>query len=264
MQCWLSVSFEAVKAWFVSDIHITGPEDVRLARFEAFLRARLGDGTTHVFLVGDIFDLWVGGDSFFSNRYAGVIAAVRDLRAKSIDVLYFEGNHDLHLAKIWSEQLGCRVFTEPRYFDLGSYRVRVEHGDQMNPADTGYLILRAALRTSVMEWLSDALPGRFVQKIGNGMSRSSRKWTSSSLKARNEAAIREMIHSHAKRVYKSDEAFDFIFSGHVHVRDDFSWKPEEGAMVRSINLGWWTYDEPSQAYCLTDSGGQWLPVETST
>jgi UDP-2,3-diacylglucosamine hydrolase len=260
MRTWLSASFETVKAWFVSDIHIKGPDDDRLSRFESFLRARLEDSTTHLFLVGDIFDLWVGGDDFFSKRYSGVVDLIRSLRAKAIDVIYFEGNHDLHLEKVWSDQLGCRVCTKPAYFDLGPYRVRVEHGDQMNPADTGYLILRSALRTPFIEWLSDTLPGKFLHGLGRGMSHSSRKWTSSSLKARNETSIVEMIRSHAIRVYKDDEPFDFIFSGHVHVRDDFEWRGESSGNVRSINLGWWTNSESPRAFCLSDSGGTWVTV----
>jgi UDP-2,3-diacylglucosamine hydrolase len=210
-------------------------------------------------LVGDIFDLWVGGDKFFARRYPEVVSLVSQLKAKAVEVIYFEGNHDLHLQKFWSDELGCQVFTAPRYFDLGRARVRVEHGDQMNPDDKGYLLLRAFLRTGFMESVVRILPGSVIQAIGNSMSRSSRKWTSSSIKARDDEAIRKMIRAHAMQVFEDDEPFDFIVSGHVHTRDDFSWQDvSSGRTARSVNLGCWLRDVEPKAFCLSADGiGRW-------
>lgn len=247
----------AVKAWFVSDIHIKSPEDPKLRIFESWLASCRADGTTHIFLVGDIFDLWVGGHIFFADRYAGVVELIRDLVSRKVAITYFEGNHDLHLQAFWQEELGVHVAVGPEFFDLGPYRVRIEHGDQMNPDDRGYLLLRSVLRTSFMEWVAHALPGRVIQGIGNTMSRSSRKWTSSALKARNEAAIHSMVRTHAHKVYE-EEPFDLLVTGHVHVRDDYSWKSSTNETVRSVNLGSW--DETAQGFCLEESGGQWCPL----
>lgn len=253
-----------MKARFVSDIHINGIDDPRLKTFESFLRTCLDDGTTHVFLVGDIFDLWVGDNVFFQTRYATVIERVRALRAAKIDVIYFEGNHDLHLEKFWSENLHCRVVREPQYFDLAGLRVRVEHGDQMNPDDTGYLILRTILRTRFIEWLAYGLPGSLLQKIGERMSRSSRRWTASTLKALDDVAIKKMVRRHAEWVFKNDEPFDLIVSGHVHVRDDVTLGIEKNGgdfstpkTFRSVNLGCWSVDEPPLIFTLDADGGRW-------
>ncbi len=255
-----------MKAWFVSDIHILDQRDPRLKRFEDFLRGRLTDGTTHLFLVGDIFDLWVGGDAFFSMRFQGVVDLIRQIKRNGVEVVYFEGNHDLHLQKFWADELGCRVETEPEYFDLGKTRVRVEHGDQMNPNDTGYLFLRSILRNLAIRALVHVLPGSTIQAIGNGMSKSSRKWTSSSLKARDSEAIRKMIRTHAAKAY-DQKPFDLIVSGHVHVRDDFSWRVSNNTSaasavteIRTVNLGCWFRDEQPQAFLLEEGSSSWMPV----
>ena len=250
-----------MKSWFVSDIHITGADDPRLEKLESFLRQRLKDDTTHLFFVGDIFDLWVGGDSFFANRYKGIVDLVAELKTRAVDVIYFEGNHDLHLQKFWSDALGCRIATAPQYFDLGTNRVRVEHGDQMNPDDTGYLFLRSFLRTEFIENLTRILPGRAIQVIGNLMSRSSRRYTSSSMKAPDDEAIRSMIRRHAARVFNDDEPFDLIVSGHVHTVDDTTWvDPASARKVRSVNLGTWPLHGPAPAFCLDEKGGRFVQV----
>ena len=252
-----------MRAKFVSDIHINGPEDPRLEKFESVLRSSLTDGTSHLFLVGDIFDLWVGSHSFFRERYLAVVELIQQLRRQNVEVNYFEGNHDLHIQKLWSIELKCRVFTEPSYFDLGGLRIRVEHGDQMNPEDTGYLFLRGILRTGFVKWLADTLPGSVIQSIGDKMSRSSRKWTSSPLKARDEAAIKNMIRNHARRVRKNEAPFDLLISGHVHVRDDFNWKDEvTGNEVSSVNLGWWAPSggAPIFIFCIDAEGRRWIEL----
>lgn len=252
---------EDLKAWFVSDIHIANREDSRLAKFEDFLRARLIDGTTHLFLVGDIFDLWVGGDKFFANQYRNVVDLIGRLKLEAVDVIYFEGNHDLHLQTYWHGVLNCRVAVAPQYFDLGLHRVRVEHGDQMNPDDKGYLFLREVLRTSFVKNLVKVLPGKVIQAIGNSMSRSSRKYTSSPSKARNEAEIRSMIRTHAARVFAKAQPFDLLVTGHVHTIDDSSWTDgTTGKTVRSVNLGCWLPNVTAQAFCLDESGGRFVAV----
>lgn len=251
---------QPLRAWFVSDVHILSAEDARYARFLKFIEDRLEDGTTHIFLVGDIFDLWVGGHAFFSRRYSSVVEVIRKLVENKVEVHYFEGNHDLHLFDFWQDEIGVHVHRGFQMFYFGSYRVRVEHGDQMNPEDTGYLILRKILRTTPIEWLAANLPGEAIQKIGNTMSRSSRKWTSSTYKAQNDSAIRKMIRAHAASAYES-QPFDLLVTGHVHVRDDHQWSPRNGERARSIGLGCWLSDRPSDALCLEPSGVTWHVID---
>lgn len=245
-----------LRAWFVSDLHLLSDEDPRSLRFQKFLADRLHDETTHLFLVGDIFDLWVGGHEYFSNRFERTVQAIEKLKLNNVEIHYFEGNHDLHLTEFWQNSLGVHVHSEARMFNFGSFRVRVEHGDQMNPDDTGYLVLRKVLRTSPVEWLAANLPGKLIQKIGNSMSQSSRKWTSSTFKALNENSIRKMIRAHAVKVYL-ETPFDILITGHVHVRDDHQWTPRAGDRARVIGLGCWLTDRPSDALCLEPSGATW-------
>lgn len=253
--------------WFVSDLHLLSEEDGRYAKFCEFLEARERDQTTHVFLVGDIFDLWFGSDRYFVRRFARACETVKRLTTKGVQVHYFEGNHDLHLAEIWEKELGAVVHDSARYFDLAGWRVRVEHGDQMNPDDRGYLILREVLRSKTFAWLSKNLPGESIQQIGDRMSRSSRKWTSSHMKARDEGAIQKMIRTHAAHAY-DEEPFDFLVSGHVHVRDDYTWNPRESEEARSLNLGSWLGPEVGplapMTLLLDAAGVHWKSLVEST
>jgi UDP-2,3-diacylglucosamine hydrolase len=222
-------------AYFVSDLHLTDPEGDRSHLFERFLNSLSGDqGVSHLFLLGDVFDLWVADHEYFIVRYPRLIEQIRRLVTEGVEVHYFEGNHDLHLESFWARQLSVRVHGGPLELDLGPLRLRLEHGDQMDPEDRGYRFLRWFLRTPPVRFLIEHLPGGLLARIGDRASATSRQYTSRT-KTIDERKAREVIRHHARRAF-AQRPFDVIISGHVHVRDDHR---NEDQGWRSINLGTW-------------------------
>lgn len=252
-----------MNAYFVSDLHLKSPEDRNTQVFRGFLASLLKNaqsaGTserpTHLFLVGDIFDLWIGGHDYFVRSFSDIVELIRSLVANGVEVHFFEGNHDLHLAPFWRDKLGVQVHTEARYFELGGQVVRVEHGDQMNPDDKGYLFLRWFLRTPVMKTAALRLPSAIVSAIGERASRASRNYTSTA-KELSDERIRSIIRKHVEKTYR-ERAFDLLISGHVHVRDDQRLEID-GKKIRSVNLGSW-FDEP-KAFELTPERAEFISV----
>jgi UDP-2,3-diacylglucosamine hydrolase len=226
-----------LRAYFVSDIHITSPESPRARLFLSFLKALSGDSNvTHLYLLGDIFDLWVADHDFFVNRYREIVDEIARLRSEGVEISYFEGNHDLHLRHFWADQLGLAVHDGPAKVRLGETAVRLEHGDQMDPDDRGYRFLRWFLRTLPVRFLVCRLPGSLIRRIGDRASATSRTYTSSAKSIEPVTAI-DKIHVHARKAF-AEEPFGLIVTGHVHVRDDSRIVTETGAF-RSVNLGSW-------------------------
>ena len=84
------------RAYFISDLHIVSPQDPRTALFIRFLRDVADDGdASHLFLLGDIFDMWLADHAYFVDRYRAVIDEIVRLKTRGIEIHYFEGNHDL-------------------------------------------------------------------------------------------------------------------------------------------------------------------------
>ncbi len=224
-------------AYFVSDIHIMSPQCPRARTFVSFLRSLSGSSNaTHLYLLGDIFDLWVADHRYFIDNYGEIVDEIRRLAAEGVKISYFEGNHDLHLEYFWAEKLGLDVHSGPTYTQLGERTLRLEHGDQMDPDDKGYLFLRWFLRTPVIRFLIRHLPGKLIAWIGDRASAKSRQYTSTTKSIEPERAIAK-IHTHAKKAF-SERSFDLLISGHVHVRDD-SRIDLGDASFRSVNLGSW-------------------------
>ena len=143
-----------LNAYFVSDLHIGSPTDSRARLFLAFLAdLRGGENASHLFLMGDIFDLWVAAHSYFVDKYQPITDEILRLQDEGVEIHYFEGNHDLYLEHYWGQQVGLTVHEGPAYFELGHQTVRIEHGDQMDPDDRGYRFLRWFLRTPPLKFL---------------------------------------------------------------------------------------------------------------
>lgn len=211
---------------------------------------------THLFLVGDVFDLWIGAHRHFADAYRPLVDAVRALIVRGVEVHVFEGNHDLYLTEFWSRDVGCLVHRAAAVFALAGLEVRVEHGDLINPDDRGYLFLRRVLRFGAVECLARRLPEKIVGAIGRRASRASRTYTSSRSKRIEPDAIRAMIRAHAAREARA-EPFDLLISGHVHVADDWTFEVD-GRPCRSVNLGWWR--DEARAFLLGDEGGEFVDV----
>lgn len=222
-------------ALFVSDVHIKGPDCPRARMFTALLRS-LDERTTHLFLLGDIFDLWVADHRWFIDRYRTIIEELERLRRDGVEIHYFEGNHDLHLRWFFGDRLGLRVHEGPYTVRLGPQTVRLEHGDEMDPDDRGYLFLRWLLRTPPVRFLIRHLPGALVARIGERASRMSHEYVTGA-KFEPERDVITIIRAHAMRI-AAGERFDLLVSGHLHVRDDVRLELD-GRSFRSVNLGSW-------------------------
>ena len=228
-------------AVFVSDVHIASPDSDRGRLFTDFLKGlSYADGIRQLVLLGDIFDLWVADHAYFVNRYPAIIDEIRRLTGEGVEVSYFEGNHDLYLKHFWQNELGVTVYGGPTEIKLGDTRVRLEHGDQMDPDDKGYIFLRWFLRTGPIRFLTRHLPGGLIAGIGERASEKSRHYTSNTKTIESSDAVGK-IRAHAEKVH-AERGFDLIVSGHVHVRDDVQLGTANGRF-RSVNLGSW-YDRP--------------------
>jgi len=244
------------RALFISDLHIASPQDPKCALFSRFLDKLIEEPSGELFLVGDIFDLWIADRRYFVERYSEIIEKLRRLTALGWRVHYFEGNHDLDLKRFWAQSLGWVVHEGPTHFDLSGLKVRVEHGDQMNPNDRGYIFLRWFLRTPFMRAFGRYMPDSLVRWIGERASRASREYTSS-VKGVSEEQSQQMIRQHAERVHRT-EPFQLLISGHVHVEmDEFI---GQGAKdYRLVNLGTWL--KKPYLFELTVEGGTLKSVD---
>ncbi len=231
-----------MKSYFVSDIHLNSLNERNANVFYRFLNGVLEESSqvSHLFLLGDIFDFWVGDAAFYKKLYGPLIELIAKIKNAGVQVIYFEGNHDVHVKRFWEKDLNIPCFVDAQYFEIGGRVLRLEHGDEINPLDVTYRKYRDFIRTPKMEKLAYLLPGKMLFDIGQVASRWSRQ-KSSVKRASKEDQFRKMIHEYAQKKY-SEKPFDLIITGHMHVDDRFEFS-EAGKKIESINLGSW-YTQP--------------------
>jgi len=246
-----------VETWFVSDIHLKNAEERNgkiLLRFLHSLRDK-NPAELHLFLLGDIFDLWIGGSSYFANKFKDLTKALKALRAAGVRITYIEGNHDVHIDDYFQKKLGIEVLVEAQYYQIDGLTVRCEHGDLINLQDEAYLNYRAIIRNPRLRPLRH-LPGAFWAYLGNRASKKSRA-RSNDYRAQNQAELVKMIREHTLRAYQ-EKPFDLIISGHMHVFDDHSIKIGEHT-VQTVNLGSW-FEDSVKVFCLKDGKTSWVTL----
>lgn len=246
-----------VSAWFLSDLHL---KDINERSGNILLRflSDLDQGRkpcTHLFLLGDIFDLWIGDHDFFYEKFKPLIDLISHLKEKGVNVQYFEGNHDVHVKKFWEGRYGIPCHTWAEYFDVGEFKVRIEHGDLMNLEDKAYQRLRKFVRLSPLEFLAYKVPGSLWNEFGVRASQISRHF-SGKLREDKQEFLRNLIRDHAQKSFQ-ERAFDFIVTGHMHVRDEFQFQVGD-RKVKSFNLGSW-FDQ-ARVLHLGSQGPEWVSL----
>jgi UDP-2,3-diacylglucosamine hydrolase len=248
-----------LEAWFLSDIHLKTMQERNseiLLRFFHYLRDK-SPQETHLFLLGDIFDLWIGGHEVFVKKFQPLVDAIRELKAAGARITYIEGNHDVHIHSYWRDKLDVEVFVEAQFYEINGLMIRIEHGDLINLDDRIYLRYRSIIRHPWIQPFGNFIPGRVWDAVGNFAARKSRE-RSHGYRASNESKLVQMIRHHAHRVY-DEKPYDLIVSGHMHVYDDYEFQVGL-RRVRSINLGSW-YGPQVKVLKLAGSQAEWVEIK---
>lgn len=227
-----------MNSWFISDLHLRDVNERNgnlLLRFLFFLNQN--PSQHRLFLLGDIFDMWISNGPAFVNHYKLIVDEIKKLKVGGGEIYYFEGNHDFHIDTFWTDQLGIKVIEDLEYFDIDGMKVRIEHGDFINPEDKAYLQYRALVRHPAIEPFGHYLSGHFWKWFGESKSKKSRKKTGR-YALENSDKIKKLIRTYAERVYVNEKPFDLIITGHMHVFDDYVFEINQ-KIIRSINLGTW-------------------------
>ncbi len=121
---------------FASDIHLSAQRPQRAEAFIAFLDVpcRAADA---LYLLGDVFDEWLGDDDRRAPHPA-VVEALAELTGSGVPVAFARGNHDFLAAEGFCADTGCTLLPEPARVEVHGTPVLVLHGDTLCTRDEDY------------------------------------------------------------------------------------------------------------------------------
>lgn len=220
---------------YVSDLHLKDPSDEQYLRFLRFLREVPQAGDTLV-LGGDIFDLLIGSKDFFKKKYCDFFSAIQELGTRGCKIYYLEGNHDFHIRHLLcSRGASIVVYRDAFSLEFAKKRIWVDHGDLIDPEDSGYRLLRWFTRSFIGRGLIGLFPGKLIAAIGNWSSGQSRKYHD--IKEMDPRATRTKKLFYEYALQKSKQDFELVLLGHSHLKEDVSLSSDGKKSLQYVNLG---------------------------
>jgi UDP-2,3-diacylglucosamine hydrolase len=153
-----------MRTLFIADAHLVSPDDANFRLLLRFLRELEGDLDT-LYIMGDLFDFWLGFPSQPFTQYNEILDALERLILRGCRLVYFEGNHDFHLGTIFSQRLKAEIHCGPAIVSVQGKRLYLCHGDQINTEDRAYRLLRLLLRAPLVAAGVRHFPPAWAEKI---------------------------------------------------------------------------------------------------
>ena len=152
---------------FVSDLHLT-PDRPRAAEQFFGLVAGAAARAEALYILGDLFEYWVGDDDLADPFNASVADALRALSAKGVALRFMHGNRDLLVGEKFAGRCGAKLIADPLLLDLYGTKTLVMHGDTLCTDDVEYMKFRAYAHDpeNQRKFLSQPLAARKQQMIG--------------------------------------------------------------------------------------------------
>lgn len=162
-------SFVAPAGWqaidFISDLHLAADTPRAFDAWAAHLRHTRADA---VFILGDLFEAWVGDDVRAGSFEARCVTVLSDA-ARGKTIAFMPGNRDFLVGDRLLGASGVMRLADPTVLLAFSQRLLVSHGDALCLADASYQRYRRIVRRPGVQRAFAALPRFAREAVGRGL-----------------------------------------------------------------------------------------------
>lgn len=127
----------------ISDLHLQPQEPATVAAWRRYLQDTAADA---VFILGDLFEAWVGDDAALTPGFAADCARVLHDAAARRPLFFLHGNRDFLVGEELARHCGFTLLADPTALAFGGQRWLLSHGDALCLGDTDYLRFRQQVR----------------------------------------------------------------------------------------------------------------------
>ena len=221
---------------FISDLHLCDQRPAITRLFLGFLagEARTADA---LYILGDLFEFWVGDDATGENEFRRVIDGLAGLTRAGVPLRMMYGNRDFLMRKRFEEVTGGRLILDPLRIELYGEPTLLMHGDLLCTADTDYMKFRAMVRDPA--WQGDFLAKSLAER--NGIFNNYRE-ISKATTTKKPPEIMDVAQSAVENVMRRHNVRRLIH-GHTHRPGEHVFTLD-GAPARRMVLGAW-YEQGS-------------------
>ena len=129
---------------FISDLHLQASEPATFDAWRRYMQATPADA---VFILGDLFEVWVGDDVLAQAGFEADCAAVMHATAQRTPVFFMHGNRDFLAGDGLMAAAGTTLLHDPTVLAFNDQRFVLTHGDAQGDVE-----LRQALADYLEEY----------------------------------------------------------------------------------------------------------------
>jgi UDP-2,3-diacylglucosamine hydrolase len=228
----------------ISDLHLQASEP---ATFEAWQRSMASTTADAVFILGDLFEVWVGDDALDAEPDGFDAACVQVLRdtARQRPVYFMHGNRDFLVGRACLDACGVTLLDDPTVLQFAGQRWLLSHGDALCLDDVDYLQFRAVVRSP--QWQQDFLakPLAERQQIARGI-------RSQSESRKRSGVVYADVDTLATKAWLQAAQATTLIHGHTHRP---AWHDLGHGLNRWVMTDWDASAQPAR--------GEWLTVSVA-
>ncbi len=146
---------------FVADLHLCSQRPALTDAFVHFTEKTV-KGCKALFLLGDIFEAWIG-DDYLDPALQPVVDALKKLSQNGTKLYFQHGNRDFLVGQRLMDEIGAVLLDETHLVELGSQTALIMHGDQLCTDDIEYQKFRSLVRSN--NWRTDFLDKPIAQRL---------------------------------------------------------------------------------------------------
>ena len=139
---------------FISDLHLCSGRPQSNRSFFGFLEHEARSARA-LYILGDLFEYWVGDDDLRDPFNATIVAALARLVAGGVPTYLMHGNRDFVIGEAFARASGVTLLPDPTLFNLHGQAVLLMHGDTLCTLDLEYQSFRREARSEA--WISNLL-----------------------------------------------------------------------------------------------------------
>lgn len=216
-------------ALFISDLHLDEEHPAIADGLVALLQREAARAHT-LYVLGDLFETWVGDDNetAFNRR---IVAAFRAFADAGRALYFMHGNRDFGLGPVFARQAGGTLLAENTVIDLHGTRAVLAHGDALCTDDLEYQKFRTMVRNP--QWQAGVLAMPLAARQGLA----AKLRAESKMRNANKADNIMDVNADAVVALLQETRADVLIHGHTH-------RPA----VHAVSLG----DRQASRYVLGD------------
>lgn len=236
---------------FVSDLHLEPTQPQTLQAFATYLNKPQADA---IFLLGDVFEVWVGDDTIAEHgSFEQHCCALLQAAARQRPLYFMHGNRDFLVGQGFSAATGIPILADPTVLAFLGRRWLLSHGDALCLNDTEYQRFRAVARAPA--WQAKLLTQPLAARRAQGRSARSES------EARKQAgsAVYADVDTPAALAWLQAAHAQALIHGHTHLPADHTLAP---GLTRHVLTDWDMAVQPARAGILqlSAAGLERLPL----